>query len=155
MKLLKITQQGLIYIENTDKISYNRSAIMREGWRLKKEGHKDGIAQAWKRAKHQMNNMKELIAETELERQYYLEDYWMAIDVAGDLISDRIEPEEGPMADAIYDYKNLIAVMEELGMLEEQKKMNQIYEDLEKEYNKKSFKEIQAERLKKLLGEVA
>ena len=93
MKLLKITTQGLIDITNTEVMSYNRAAILKEGWRLKRAGIKDGLAQAWKAARTQMNNLKELIAETEQERADYIEDYSMAYEVAGDLISDGIEPE--------------------------------------------------------------
>ena len=109
MKLLKITTQGLIDITNTEVMSYNRAAILKEGWRLKRAGIKDGLAQAWKAARTQMNNLKELIAETEQERADYIEDYSMAYEVAGDLISDGIEPEEGPMADALHDYKEMVA----------------------------------------------
>lgn len=150
MKLLKITQQGLIDITNTNKISYNRTAIMKEGWKLKKEGHKDGIAQAWKKAKTQMHNLKELITETELERECYLEDYWMATEVAGDFLDDDTIKNEA-MKDAIHDYKKLLDVMDKMGMFEEDKKIDKIYEDLESEFNKKSFKQIQKERLERLL----
>lgn len=165
MKLLKITTQGLINITNTEVISYNRAAILKEGWRLKRTGIKDGLAQAWEAARTQMNNLKELIAETEQERVDYIEDYSMAYEVAGDLISDGIEPEEGPMADALHDYKEMVQVMEEMGFLKPQSELEEIFQQLVKEYldeNKeetveqpKSFAEIQKERLKKLLGEVA
>jgi hypothetical protein len=165
MKLLKITTQGLINITNTEVISYNRAAILKEGWRLKRTGIKDGLAQAWKAARTQMNNLKELIAETEQERADYIEDYSMAYEVAGDLISDGIEPEEGPMADALHDYKEMVQVMEEMGFLKPQSELEELFQQLVKEYldeNKeetveqpKSFAEIQKERLKKLLGEVA
>lgn len=165
MKLLKITTQGLINITNTEVISYNRTAILKEGWRLKRTGIKDGLAQAWKAARTQMNNLKELIAETEQERADYIEDYSMAYEVAGDLISDGIEPEEGPMADALHDYKEMVQVMEEMGFLKPQSELEELFQQLVKEYldeNKeetveqpKSFAEIQKERLKKLLGEVA
>ena len=165
MKLLKITTQGLINITNTEVISYNRTAILKEGWRLKRTGIKDGLAQAWKAARTQMNNLKELIAETEQERADYIEDYSMAYEVAGDLISDGIEPEEGPMADALHDYKEMVQVMEEMGFLKPQSELEELFQQLVKEYldeNKeetveqpKSFAEIQKESLKKLLGEVA
>nr|UVX52892.1 MAG: hypothetical protein [Bacteriophage sp.] len=164
MKLLKITTQGLINITNTEVISYNRAAILKEGWRLKRTGIKDGLAQAWEAARTQMNNLKELIAETEQERVDYIEDYSMAYEVAGDLISDGIEPEEGPMADALHDYKEMVQVMEEMGFLKPQSELEEIFQQLVKEYldeNKeetveqpKSFAEIQKERLKKLLEEV-
>lgn len=164
MKLLKITTQGLINITNTEVISYNRAAILKEGWRLKRTGIKDGLAQAWEAARTQMNNLKELIAETEQERVDYIEDYSMAYEVAGDLISDGIEPEEGPMADALHDYKEMLQVMEEMGFLKPQSELEEIFQQLVKEYldeNKeetveqpKSFAEIQKERLKKLLEEV-
>ena len=42
MKLLKITTQGLINITNTEVISYNRAAILKEGWKLRRAGVKDG-----------------------------------------------------------------------------------------------------------------
>lgn len=165
MKLLKVTQQGLIDITNTNEISYNRAAIMREGWRLKRAGVQDGLAQAWEAARTQMNNLKELIAETEQERVDYIEDYSIAYEVAGDLISDEIEPEEGPMADAIHDYKEMVQVMEEMGFLKPESELDKLFQQLVKEYldeNKeetveqpKSFAEIQKERLQKLLGEVA
>ena len=165
MKLLKITTQGLIDITNTEVMSYNRKAIMKEGWRLKRAGIKDGLAQAWETARTQMNNLKELIAETEQERADYIEDYSMAYEVAGDLISDGIEPEEGPMADALYDYKEMVQVMEEMGFLKPESELDKLFQQLVKEYldeNKeetveqpKSFAEIQKERLRKLLGEVA
>ena len=165
MKLLKITTQGLIDITNTEVMSYNRKAIMKEGWRLKRTGIKDGLAQAWEAARTQMNNLKELIAETEQERADYIEDYSMAYEVAGDLISDGIEPEEGPMADALHDYKEMVQVMEGMGFLKPQSELEELFQQLVKEYldeNKeetveqpKSFEEIQKERLKKLLGEVA
>ena len=165
MKLLKITTQGLINITNTEVISYNRAAILKEGWKLRRAGVKDGLAQAWEAARTQMNNLKELIAETEQERVDYIEDYSMAYEVAGDLISDGIEPEEGPMADALHDYKEMVQVMEEMGFLKPQSELEEIFQQLVKEYldeNKeetveqpKSFAEIQKERLKKLLGEVA
>ena len=164
MKLLKKTTQGLINITNTEVISYNRAAILKEGWRLKRTGIKDGLAQAWEAARTQMNNLKELIAETEQERVDYIEDYSMAYEVAGDLISDGIEPEEGPMADALHDYKEMVQVMEEMGFLKPQSELEEIFQQLVKEYldeNKeetveqpKSFAEIQKERLKKLLEEV-
>lgn len=165
MKLLKITTQGLINITNTEVISYNRAAILKEGWKLRRAGVKDGLAQAWEAARTQMNNLKELIAETEQERADYIEDYSMAYEVAGDLISDGIEPEEGPMADALHDYKEMVQVMEEMGFLKPQSELEELFQQLVKEYldeNKektveqpKSFAEIQKERLKKLLGEVA
>ena len=165
MKLLKITTQGLINITNTEVISYNRAAILKEGWKLRRAGVKDGLAQAWEAARTQMNNLKELIAETEQERVDYIEDYSMAYEVAGDLISDGIEPEEGPMADALHDYKEMVQVMEEMGFLKPQSELEELFQQLVKEYldeNKeetveqpKSFAEIQKERLKKLLGEVA
>ena len=165
MKLLKITTQGLIDITNTEVMSYNRAAILKEGWRLKRAGIQNGLAQAWEAARTQMNNLKELIAETEQERADYIEDYSMAYEVAGDLISDGIEPEEGPMADALYDYKEMVQVMEEMGFLNPQSELEELFQQLVKEYldeNKeetveqpKSFAEIQKERLKKLLGEVA
>ena len=164
MKLLKITTQGLINITNTEVISYNRAAILKEGWKLRRAGVKDGLAQAWEAARTQMNNLKELIAETEQERADYIEDYSMAYEVAGDLISDGIEPEEGPMADALHDYKEMVQVMEEMGFLNPQSELEEIFQQLVKEYldeNKeetreqpKSFAEIQKERLKKLLEEV-
>ena len=164
MKLLKITTQGLINITNTEVISYNRAAILKEGWKLRRAGVKDGLAQAWEAARTQMNNLKELIAETEQERADYIEDYSMAYEVAGDLISDGIEPEEGPMADALHDYKEMLQVMEEMGFLKPQSELEEIFQQLVKEYldeNKeetveqpKSFAEIQKERLKKLLEEV-
>ena len=128
MKLLKITTQGLINITNTEVISYNRAAILKEGWKLRRA------------------------------------DYSMAYEVAGDLISDGIEPEEGPMADALHDYKEMVQVMEEMGFLNPQSELEEIFQQLVKEYldeNKeetveqpKSFAEIQKERLKKLLEEV-
>lgn len=165
MKLLKITTQGLIDITNTEVMSYNRKAIMKEGWRLKKAGVENGLAQAWETARTQMNNLKELIAETEQERADYIEDYSMAYEVAGDLISDEIEPEEGPMADALHDYKEMAQAMENMGFLNPQSELEELFQQLVKEYlneNKeetveqpKSFEEIQKERLKKLLGEVA
>lgn len=165
MKLLKITTQGLIDITNTEVMSYNRAAILREGWRLKKAGVENGLAQAWETARTQMNNLKELIAETEQERADYIEDYSIAYEVAGDLISDEIEPEEGPMADALHDYKEMAQVMENMGFLNPQSELEELFQQLVKEYlneNKeetveqpKSFAEIQKERLKKLLGEVA
>ena len=108
-----------------------------------------------------MNNLKELIAETEQERADYIEDYSMAYEVAGDLISDGIEPEEGPMADALHDYKEMVQVMEEMGFLNPQSELEEIFQQLVKEYldeNKeetveqpKRFAERQKERLKKLL----
>lgn len=155
MKLLKVTQQGLIDITNTDEINYNRAEIMREGWRLKKEGHIDGLAQAWDKAKRQMKNMQELIAETELERTDYIETYNMAIEVAGELLEDEENIENEAMKDALYDFKRLMKVIEELGLLEEEKKLDKIYEELEQEQKRKSFAEIQKERFKKLFGEVA
>lgn len=163
MKLLKMATQGFIEITNTNEISYNRAAIMKEGWRLRKAGNEKGLAQAWAIAKAQMNNIKELIAETEQERADYIEDYQMAYEVAGDLIEDEIEPEEGPMADALYDYKEIIDTMEQLGILQEQSELDKLFKELVKEYleeNKedkqeqpKSFAEIQKERLARLLGE--
>lgn len=153
MKLLKIAGQGLINITNTNEISYNRAAIMRAGWALKKQGKSDGIAQAWKEAKTQIYNLKELIAETELEREYYLEDYWMAAEVAGDFLDDDTIKNEA-MKDAIHDYKELLAVMDKMGMLEEDKKIDKTYEDLENELSKKTFRQTQKERLERLLEEV-
>lgn len=150
MKLLKIAGQGLINITNTNELSYNRVAIMRAGWELKKQGQSDGIAQAWNKAKTQMHNLKELIAETEQERECYLEDYLMAVEVAGDFLDDDTIKNEA-MKDAIHDYKKLLDVMDKMGMFEEDKKIDKIYEDLESEFNKKSFKQIQKERLERLL----
>lgn len=145
MKLLKITTQGLIDITNTEVMSYNRAAILKEGWRLKRAGIQNGLAQAWEAARTQMNNLKELIAETEQERADYIEDY--------------------SMADALYDYKEMVQVMEEMGFLNPQSELEELFQQLVKEYldeNKeetveqpKSFAEIQKERLQKLLGEVA
>lgn len=169
MERLKIASQGFVYITNTEVVSYNRKAIMKEGWKLKKEGHNDGISQAWKAARTQMDNVKELMAETVLERSYYIEDYSMAYEVAGDLISDGIEPEEGPMADALHDYKEMIKTMEKMGFLNPELELEELFQELMKEYleeneeevvketieKPKSFAEIQKERLKKLFGEVA
>ena len=69
------------------------------------------------------------------------------------------------MADALYDYKEMVQVMEEMGFLKPQSELEELFQQLVKEYldeNKeetveqpKSFEEIQKERLKKLLGEVA
>ena len=150
---LKISRQGLIDVYSTNQISYNKEAILQEAQRIREqEQAEDAIVQAWNKAKKQMKNMKELLLETEIEREDYTDAYWLYMDVAQEDLEDLEELEYNmALQDALYDYKQLMLVVEalkeELGLQEyqEQPKI-------------KSFAEIQRERLEELktkLREVA
>lgn len=54
------------------EVKYNRSAIMKEGWKLKKDGIKEGISIAWKMAKEEKARIEEEI-KAEYERQQNVE----------------------------------------------------------------------------------
>jgi transcription elongation factor Elf1 len=71
MKLLKIAKQGFIYITEDGQVSYNRAAIMKAGWKVKKAGNTEGIKSAWRTAKMQLQNMKMTIAEVTEPLKHY------------------------------------------------------------------------------------
>lgn len=150
---LKISRQGLIDVYSTNQISYNKEAILQEAQRIREqEQATDAILQAWNKAKKQMKNMKELLLETEIEREDYTDAYWLYMDVAQEYTEDSEELEYNmALQDALHDYKQLMLVVEalkeELGIEEHQEQPKT-----------KSFAEIQRERLEELktkLREVA
>lgn len=50
------------------EVKYNRAAIMKEGWSIKKDGIKEGISIAWKMAREEKARI-----ESEIEREAMLE----------------------------------------------------------------------------------
>lgn len=152
MRTLKIAAIGLIEVTNTDLVLYNRAKIMRLGWKLKKEGHADGISKAWLEAKRQMNNMMSLISETIEERSEYITDYKETMEVAGDLLDMGITGEENmAMKDAFHDMKKLEEELRSAGFLAEIDKQKEEIEKIEAELAFEQFKKEQQRRLKEFL----
>lgn len=67
---MKISEEikDLIIITNLNEVEYNRTAIMKEGWKLKKDGIGQGISIAWKMARTAKEQAEKDI-KAEYERQ--------------------------------------------------------------------------------------
>ena len=63
MNYLIINKEGIA--------KYNRSLIMKDGWKLKSQGNPEGIKEIWSIAREQMENFRELAKETASDRFMY------------------------------------------------------------------------------------
>ena len=149
MEILKVVVLGFLIIGSDNVVEFNRSAIMKEGWRLKKAGNKRGLSDAWKAARVQMDNMKEMIKETQKAREEYIETYWMTFEVAGDFIEEEIT--DLGMKDAIADYKKIVKLADDIGLLDKEKELDKTWQQVEKDQAIRAFEETQKERLNKFL----
>lgn len=63
MNYLIINKEGIA--------KYNRSLIMKDGWKLKSQGNPEGIKEIWRIAREQMQNFKELAEKAASDRFMY------------------------------------------------------------------------------------
>lgn len=84
-------ENTFITITEENKILFNRAEIMKEGWKLKKEGIAKGITVAWAMAKKEKS-----AAEAEIQAEYKRMDEYLNEDVLidEDVLIAEIEIEE-------------------------------------------------------------